>query len=156
MNEERDIVPAASAEPTPYYGRTPEWNPGEQGRADELAGVHDFPVSPRPARGNRAGGGTQIDVGAQVGINRNLEFTAGGRAHRLSTGSHSNNTPSLDPKSGRIHTSTASDTGDPSLGGRDNAGDQPAMPPPVEGVGETIDTSTGDVTPDRMRDRRTV
>ncbi len=31
-------------------------------------------------------GGKQIGVGAQVGIMRNLEFTAGGRAHRISTG----------------------------------------------------------------------
>jgi hypothetical protein len=31
-------------------------------------------------------GNKQIGVGAQVGILRNLEFTAGGRAHRISTG----------------------------------------------------------------------
>jgi hypothetical protein len=31
-------------------------------------------------------GNKQIGVGAQVGILRNLEFTAGGRAHRVSTG----------------------------------------------------------------------
>ena len=31
-------------------------------------------------------GDKQIGVGAQVGIMRNLEFTAGGRAHRISTG----------------------------------------------------------------------
>jgi hypothetical protein len=28
------------------------------------------------------------DVGAQVGFKRNLEFSAGGRAHRVSTGSY--------------------------------------------------------------------
>jgi hypothetical protein len=31
-------------------------------------------------------GNKRIGVGAQVGILRNLEFTAGGRAHRISTG----------------------------------------------------------------------
>lgn len=31
-------------------------------------------------------GNKQIGIGAQVGILRNLEFTAGGRAHRISTG----------------------------------------------------------------------
>jgi hypothetical protein len=42
---------------------------------------------------HRAGTDTDIavsglDIGAQVGLRRNLEFTAGGRAHRLSTGSY--------------------------------------------------------------------
>ena len=31
-------------------------------------------------------GNKQIGIGAQVGMMRNLEFTAGGRAHRISTG----------------------------------------------------------------------
>src|SRR5688572_5439973 len=29
-----------------------------------------------------------LDIGAQAGLKRNLEFTAGGRAHRISTGSY--------------------------------------------------------------------
>lgn len=58
-----------------------------------------------------------IDLGAQVGIMRNREFSAGGRAHRLITGSYSSARPAFDPKSGRIHFSTASDTGDTSAGG---------------------------------------
>jgi hypothetical protein len=29
-----------------------------------------------------------LEPGAQVGLKRNLEFTAGGRAHRISTGSY--------------------------------------------------------------------
>ena len=33
-------------------------------------------------------GSKPMDIGAQVGAGRNLEFTAGQRAHRLSTGSY--------------------------------------------------------------------
>ena len=36
----------------------------------------------------RAEGAKQMDIGAQVGAGRNLEFTAGQRSHRLSTGSY--------------------------------------------------------------------
>ena len=31
---------------------------------------------------------TGLDIGAQVGLKRNLEFTAGARANRVSTGSY--------------------------------------------------------------------
>jgi hypothetical protein len=153
MEENRTIVPSSPGEITDYYGRVPDPNPGERAESDDASGVPIVAVSPRPARGNRAGGGQQIDVGAVVGIRRNLEFTAGGRAHRMITGTHSNARPTLDPKTGRMHTSTASDTGEPSLGGRE--ADQPAMASQVEGAGATNDTSTGDTTPDRQRDRKT-
>ena len=56
----------------------------------------------------------QIDIGAQVGIMRSMEFTAGGRAHRLITGIESPARLAFDPKSGRLLTNAATDTGGPS------------------------------------------
>ncbi|MEA2574104.1 MAG: hypothetical protein QOH93_1402 [Chloroflexia bacterium] len=54
-------------------------NPGEQ--AMTAAGAATDASMSGISVGNK-----QIGVGAQVGIMRNLEFTAGGRAHRVSTG----------------------------------------------------------------------
>jgi hypothetical protein len=108
-----------------------------------------------PALGNRAGGGRQLDVGALVGIMLNLEFTAGGRAHRLITGTHSPARPAYDPRSGRLHTSAAIDTNDPSIGLKSPRPDQPAMPQAVPGAGAPTDGTTGDTTPDRRRDKDT-
>ena len=54
-------------------------NPGERALSP-LGRVSDASVA-NVTLGNKA-----IGVGAQVGIMRNLEFTAGGRAHRISTG----------------------------------------------------------------------
>ncbi|MEO8284881.1 MAG: hypothetical protein ABI670_00395 [Chloroflexota bacterium] len=97
----------------------------------------------------------RIDIGAQVGIMRNLEFSAGGRAHRLITGTYSSARPTLDPKSGRIHVSTASDSGDPSVGPKSSGTTQPAMTPPVSTGGAVNDGTTGDVSPARQRDKHT-
>lgn len=54
-------------------------NPGE--RALSSAGSATDASAAGVTVGNK-----QIGVGAQVGILRNLEFTAGGRSHRISTG----------------------------------------------------------------------
>ncbi|HEX8227780.1 MAG TPA: hypothetical protein VF826_00530 [Chloroflexia bacterium] len=54
-------------------------NPGERALTTQGAAT-DATVS------GIAVGNKQIGIGAQVGILRNLEFTAGGRAHRISTG----------------------------------------------------------------------
>ncbi len=72
---------------TPDYGVTEDPNPGE-GRSSQ--GYRSSGVSAAIA-GYGAGvaaslSSKPIEVGAQVGIMRNLEFSAGGRAHRISTG----------------------------------------------------------------------
>ncbi|MDQ3927524.1 MAG: hypothetical protein M3328_00095 [Chloroflexota bacterium] len=54
-------------------------NPGE--RAMTAAGAATDATTAGVTIGNK-----QIGLGAQVGIMRNLEFTAGGRSHRVSTG----------------------------------------------------------------------
>jgi hypothetical protein len=150
-----DVVPSPGAEATPDRGPTTDPNPGERSRASELANVPLHSVGSKPARGNRAGGGQQVDLGAQVGIMRNLEFSAGGRAHRLSTGSYSTRRPVLDPKSGRIHVGTAIDSTDQSVGRKSPVAGEPAMTEKVEGIGELNDATTGDTSPDRRRDKRT-
>ena len=147
---------AGQGEVLPNRGPVEDPNPGERPSRREIIEAPLQALGINPAGVPRGPGGKQIGVGAMVGIMRNLEFTAGGRAHRMITGTHSNNRPAFDPKSGRIHTCTATDTGDPSVGEKSpRGGQQPAMIPHVEGAGATIDTSTGDVTPDRYRDRRT-
>ena len=46
-------------------------------------------VSPNDVAVSGADAGEgNLNVGAQVGSNRNLEFSAGGRSHRVSTGSY--------------------------------------------------------------------
>ncbi len=57
----------------------------EAGRAGQALPV---PV-PALIESEGAEGGRPIDVGARVGVMRNLEFSAGGRAHRISKGSYS-------------------------------------------------------------------
>jgi hypothetical protein len=86
---------------------------------------------------------------------RNLEFSAGGRAHRLSRGSWSHRRPTLDPKSGRIHIGTAVDSTDQSVGRQSPVMGEPAVPERVEAAGDLIDGTTGDTSPDRRRDKRT-
>jgi hypothetical protein len=144
-----------SGESTPDVGAVTDPNPGERSASDDLANVRPYSLGVVPASGNKAGGGQDIDTGAKVGVMRNLEFTAGGRAHRMSVGTHSPARPHLDPKTGRIHTSTASDTGDPSVGGRSRPVGEPTMAPEVEGVGGKNDTTTGDISPERRRDKHT-
>lgn len=64
---------------TDDQGRPMHANPGERatsplGRVSD-ASIANVTLGPKP-----------IGVGAQVGVMRNLEFTAGGRAHRISSG----------------------------------------------------------------------
>ncbi len=150
----KEVMPSSKPSYTPDRGPKTDPNPGERSAQDVISGVPTNSLGAVPARGNRAGGGQQIDVGAQVGIMRNLEFTAGGRAQRLITGTFSYNRPTFDPKSERIHVSTATDSGEPSVGPKANADHQP-MPERVQGAGATTDASTGDTSPDRRRDKRT-
>jgi hypothetical protein len=152
---DREVRPSPNAEVTPDRGPTTDPNPGERSRTTERANVPLHSLGTVPARGNRAGGGEQIDVGAHVGIMRNLEFSAGGRSHRLSRGSWSNRRPTLDPKSGRIHVGTAVDSTDESVGRAAPRPGEPAMPERVEPAGELIDGTVGDTSPDRRRDKRT-
>jgi hypothetical protein len=156
MDDRRTGVAASTQEEAvPDRGTTPDPNPGERSALADASGAPLSSLGIIPSRGNRAGGGQEIDTGAQVGILRNLEFTAGGRAHRLVTGTFSSARPAYDPKSGRLHTSTASDTGDPSLGPKSPSPEHKPMTPEVEGAGATNDTSPGDTSPDRRRDTKT-
>ncbi len=80
-----------------YYGG--QQDPGMSGQ-NQVTGPsgEDIDANPGERALSRAGsetdasvsavtvGDKQIGLGAQVGILRNLEFTAGGRAHRISTG----------------------------------------------------------------------
>jgi hypothetical protein len=50
-----------------------------------LASLFPQPATAAQLQSNLPAG---TDVGAQVGFKRNLEFSAGGRSHRLSTGSY--------------------------------------------------------------------
>jgi hypothetical protein len=82
----------------------------------------------------------------------NMEFAAGGRAHRLITGSESSVRPAFDPKSGALHTAAAVDTNVSALGPGANDGPSNATER-VEST-PTDDSSTGDVSRDRMRDEK--
>jgi hypothetical protein len=153
----QNTVPSSDSEVTPNRGPTTDPNPGERSRATDRANAPLHSAGTLPARGNRAGGGQQVDVGARVGVMRNLEFSAGGRAHRLSTGSYSTRRPVLDPKSGRIHVGTAIDSTDQSVGRKSPTSGQVESPMPArtEPSGDFLDGSTGDTSPDRRRDKRT-
>jgi len=152
-DKSREALPSGAN--SPDGGAVMDPNPGERSKHDEARGTKLYSLGVVPVRGNRAGGGAEIDTGAKVGVMRNLEFTAGGRAHRMSIGTHGPARPHLDPKTGRIHTSTASDSGDPSVGGRERSpGDEP-MPSAAEGAGQSNDTTTGDISPERRRDKST-
>jgi hypothetical protein len=102
-----------------------------------------------------ASGSQPPDVGARVWIMRNLEFSAGGRSHRLSRGSWSHRRPVFDPKSGRIHVGTALDSSDGSVGKKSPVGGEPAMPEHIESAARPYDASSGDTSPDRRRDKHT-
>ncbi len=71
----------------PDQGPDEDANPGESFRGITGPGTTETRTGLSTA-GHSSGGGDQQppDVGAQVGIMRNLEFSAGGRAHRISTG----------------------------------------------------------------------
>ena len=76
--------PLAVPSRTADYGVTTEENPGERRSITDQADstdIRDTGVGARGARHRPAG-----DIGSQVGIRRNLEFSAGGRSHRISTG----------------------------------------------------------------------
>src|SRR4051794_9671833 len=100
-------LPSMTPESLPDRGPTTDPNPGERSKSDQEQGVPLASLGLIPPTGNRAGGGQEIDTGARVGIMRNLEFTAGGRSHRLSTGTYSSARPAFDPKTHELHVSTA-------------------------------------------------
>src|SRR3989442_225378 len=108
----KEAAPSPNPSYTPDRGPLTDPNPGERSAQADALGAPLNSLGLIPARGNRAGGGQQIDLGAQVGIMRNLEFTAGGRSQRLITGTFSHARPTRDPKSGSTHVSTASDSGE--------------------------------------------
>jgi len=154
--DKQETTPSAPTGVTPDLGRPTEPNPGERSALAETSGAPLNSLGIRPARGNRAGGGQQIDIGAQVGIMLNMEFTAGGRAHRLITGTESRARPAYDPRSGRLLTSAATDTNDPSVGVKSPQGGESPMPERVEGAGRLNDTvAPGETGPDRRRDTDT-
>ena len=68
----------------PEHGVTPESNPGE-GPGLRYSGTPglDGTVQSGAAQARR---GPTGDIGSQVGTFRNLEFSAGGRSHRISSG----------------------------------------------------------------------
>lgn len=82
-SSKRALVPASGS---PNYGVEEDANPGESFRSIEGPGTTHTPTGTSHA--GTSGGENQqpIGIGAQVGIMRNLEFSAGGRAHRISTG----------------------------------------------------------------------
>jgi hypothetical protein len=83
-------VPGIGKGSLPDYGTGPSVNPGEQPTTGQGAGVKAIvPSTGVPSIVKVASQGRPVDVGAQVGIMRNLEFSAGGRAHRVSTGPYS-------------------------------------------------------------------
>ena len=157
-NKDEAGAPGATGqgEALPNRGLVEDPNPGERPSRRQIIEIPLQELGINPVGVPRGPSGNPIGVGALVGIMRNLEFTAGGRAHRIITGTQGSNRPAFDPKSGRLHTSTASDTGDPSVGEKaPRGGRQPAMPEQVEGAGRLNDTSDGDVTPGRRRDTDT-
>jgi hypothetical protein len=154
MAEQTDSTPSSGIERADSPGAWTDPNPGERSAQAESAGVPGYSLGVKPSTGNRAGGGRQIDLGAQVGIRRNLEFTAGGRAHRISMGTYGRAKPAFDPKSGQLHVSAVTDTGDVSLGGKAGRTQEPETPP-VEGGGDRTGGSSGEVGADRRRDKET-
>ena len=154
-NVDNAMLPSSPGQKSPNRGPQADPNPGERSALDEAQGVSVDSMGILSPRGTRAGGGQEIDTGAQVGIMRNMEFSAGGRAHRLSTGTYSSARPTYDPKGGRIHVSTATGDGDSSVGPKQGTEGHSAMSP-NEGnsAGPENDTSSGDVSPDRRRDKR--
>jgi hypothetical protein len=95
-----------------------------------------------------------IDIGAQVGVMRNLEFSAGGRAHRISTGTWSARRPTYDTETGQVYVRTSVDAMGAHLGPGDTTQGQPSSTAGVEGAGAPRDASTGDTSPERRRDKQ--
>lgn len=147
-------IPSLTPEATPDRGPSTDPNPGERSAMAHTQGVPLNSLGIIPARGNRAGGGSQIDVGARVGIMHSLEFSAGGRSHRISIGSFSYRGPWYNPQTGSIEVSSTYGA-DSSIGpAQGNAGHE-AKAPSVPGAGAKNDTSTGDISPARRRDTKT-
>lgn len=68
----------------PDHGVTSESNPGETKmllRGESADGGRIAPTGAGQARRSPSS-----DIGSQVGVMRNLEYSAGGRSHRISTG----------------------------------------------------------------------
>ncbi len=82
-SRKRALVPAGG---TLNYGVEEDPNPGESFRSIEGPGTTQTLAGTSNAGASGGGNQQPIGVGAQVGIMRNLEFSAGGRAHRISTG----------------------------------------------------------------------
>jgi hypothetical protein len=153
MADQTSKLPSSGIERADSPGAWTDPNPGERSSQAAAAGVPSYSLGVIPATGNRAGGGREIDVGALIGIRRNLEFTAGGRAHRISMGSYGKARPAFDPRSGQLHVSAISDTASASLTIVGHS--QGTVPAPVEGGGDKTDGSSGDVSADRRRDKET-
>jgi hypothetical protein len=70
----------------PEYGVMPESNPGE-GPDLAYSGTpsNSKPIQSGAGQARRRPAG---DLGSQVGVQRNLEYSAGSRSHRISTGSY--------------------------------------------------------------------
>lgn len=88
-HEKANRLPGMGAGSSPDYGVGPSVNPGEQPTTEQGTGVKAIVPTGVPSIVKVASQGRPVDVGAQVGIMRNLEFSAGGRAHRVSTGPYS-------------------------------------------------------------------
>lgn len=148
----QDMIPSSRAEIVPDRGRVTTPNLGEYSSALDAAKLPPYSLGVIPARGNRAGGGQQIDLGAQVGVMLNLEFSAGGRAHRLITGTFDTARPSTDPRSGQIITSSSGGT-ELSVGRAGSS--QIAMPPAKSPQRAERDNASGPASPERRRDKHT-
>jgi hypothetical protein len=61
----------------------------------------------------------------------------------------------FDPKSEKLLTSSASDSGEPSVGKAAGHDQEPPMPEGAAGAGQKNDTSSGNVSPERRRDKST-
>ena len=68
----------------PNHGVTAESNPGEEGLSlyGDTGAERDIALTGAGQARRKPVG----DIGSQVGIMRNLEYSAGGRSHRISTG----------------------------------------------------------------------
>jgi hypothetical protein len=137
-------------------------NPGEFPPNGDERGMPRNSLGAVPPRGNRAGGGTEVDTGARVGYMRNLEFSAGGRSQLVATGPASPQRPHISAETGQVQVSTAQE-GPPAAGvvgqtpavaGADgHGGDPPAQPESTISAGEHLDT-VGSSGPERRVDRR--
>ena len=90
-------------------------NPGEYPPDGEERGTPRDSLGAVPPRGNRAGGGTELDAGARVAYMRNLEFSAGGRSELVATGPTSPQHAHISGETGQVQVSTAQE-GPPAAG----------------------------------------